>query len=168
MERNLRARRTKRAGWPFATLSLLLLIPLSAGIHSTPSLTQPNVCSTSSFGYNATRPDENTCLNAAAGQVQRDSRQWIVIDGHRDRSEATGISFARANAGRDYLVNERGIDASRILVRDFCATCPGSGGRGNRRIDVATVPAGSRLDRSLVDCAAAEKRPLVCSEPTRR
>jgi outer membrane protein OmpA-like peptidoglycan-associated protein len=74
--------------------------------------------------------------------TQNNSKYLIVIEGHRDSSERIGISLTRAFNLRDYLVNEKKIDASRIRVRNFGNTCPNFWGETfrNSRIEIGVLP----------------------------
>ena len=127
-------------------------------------------CFANTFDFNATKPNDYACLQQVASKLKEYPDYWGIIDGHRDRIEDSGTSLARANNARDYLVNEMGIDASRITVRTFCSSCPGDEKIGNRRIDVGIVPRGSSLPDTFVfnECASKKFIPRTCKdEPPR-
>ncbi len=96
------------------------------------------------FPFNSARinNEHKACLDQIALQLQQDPRASVVIDGHRDSSERVGISLTRANNARDYLTTEKGIDSSRITVRNFGDTCPHESGDPNlnRRVEFWVVP----------------------------
>jgi hypothetical protein len=91
-----------------------------------------------------------------------------VIDGHRDSSERVGISLTRANNARDYLVNERGIDAARITIRNFGDTCAHESGDPNlnRRVEFWIIPDGATVGGvdSLKKCASGSSPQVITTE----
>ena len=122
------------------------------------------------FPFNSARinNEHKACLDEIALRMQQDPRASLVIDGHRDSSERVGISLTRANNARDYLVNEKGVDTSRITVRNFGDTCPHESGDPNlnRRVEFWIVPAdgkASDIDQ-LKKCAAGATPQVITTE----
>jgi OmpA family len=123
------------------------------------------------FPFNSARinNEHKACLDEIALRLQQDPRAALLIDGHRDSSERVGISLTRANNARDYLVNEKGIDAARITVRNFGDTCPHESGDPNlnRRVEFWIIPAGG--DAAAVDAlkkCGAGATPRVITDET--
>jgi len=122
------------------------------------------------FPYNSARinNEHKACLDEIALRMQQDPRASLVIDGHRDSSERVGISLTRANNARDYLVNEKGVDTSRITVRNFGDTCPHESGDPNlnRRVEFWIVPADGKASDidSLKKCAAGATPQVITTE----
>jgi hypothetical protein len=122
------------------------------------------------FPYNGARinNEHKACLDDIALRLQGDPRASVVIDGHRDSSERVGISLTRANNARDYLVNEKNIDAARITVRNFGDTCPHDSGDANlnRRVEFWMVPDGASASaiESLKKCAAGATPQVITTE----
>lgn len=85
-------------------------------------------------------------LDDAALRLQQDPTLQLVIDGHSDTGERAGIALKRAENARDYVVNERGIDSRRIVVRTFDDKCPKGDARMNRRVELYLVPEGKTPD----------------------
>lgn len=177
MKKELYKNGKQRVNWLSSILIFIFLVllsqynarPLKAGDGGPPKVIF--ACFANSFDFNATKPNDNNCLQQVAHKLKEYPDYLGVIDGHRDRSEDSGTSLARANNARDYLVNEMGIDASRIIVRSFCFSCPGDEKIGNRRIDVGIVPRASYLPDTFVfsECANKKITPRTCKEePSRR
>ena len=108
------------------------------------------------------------CLNQAADYISKQPGSYVVIDGHRDSSERVGISLTRANLFRDYLVNKKEIDASRIKVRNFSDTCPISLRETwrNSRVEVGFIPPGAEFDfnQTFRKCESGSKPYVVTHE----
>jgi outer membrane protein OmpA-like peptidoglycan-associated protein len=108
------------------------------------------------------------CLNQAADYLINQPGSSVVIDGHRDSSERVGISITRANLFRDYLVNKREIDASRIRVRNFSDTCPINLKETwrNSRVEVGFIPPGAEFDfnQTFRKCDSGSKPYVVTHE----
>jgi flagellar motor protein MotB len=122
------------------------------------------------FPVNAARinNEHKACLDEIALRLQGDPRSSVIIDGHRDSSERVGISLTRANNARDYLVNEKGVDSSRITVRNFGDTCPHDSGDPalNRRVEFWLIPEGARVEAidQLKKCAAGASPQVITTE----
>lgn len=91
-------------------------------------------------------------LDDAALRLQQDPTLQLVIDGHSDTGERAGIALKRAENARDYLVNEKGIDSNRIVVRTFDDKCPKGDAASNRRVELYLVPEGRTADEIQKDC----------------
>jgi flagellar motor protein MotB len=76
----------------------------------------------------------------------------LVIDGHSDKGERKGIAQLRAENARNYLVNEKGIDPNRIVVRSFDDRCPMSDSNQNRRVELNLLPEGRTVDEIQKNC----------------
>jgi len=78
------------------------------------------------WGKNELNGDAKAGLDKVADLYRRAPRQ-MTIDGHSDRSGASGSNFAssrrRAEIARDYLVS-RGVPASAMTVRAYGETWP--------------------------------------------
>jgi hypothetical protein len=121
----------------------------AAPMYQRPSLPPPQVqppfiegCTTETFpfGSAALGKEHYACIDRI--KYIGDPNYLIIIEGHRDSSERIGISLTRANNLRDYLVNDRKVDASRIRVRNFSTTCPSYRGETfrNSRIEIGVLP----------------------------
>ena len=112
-----------------------------------PDIIKP--CGPIFFPFNSARinNEHKACLDDIAITLQQDSRQTLVIDGHRDSSERAGISLTRANNARDYLVDSKNIDSARITIRNFSDTCPHENGDAklNSRVEFWVVPEGAAI-----------------------
>jgi OmpA family len=135
-----------------------------------PVVTPISPCGPIFFPYNSARinNEHKACLDEIALRLQQDPRAALLIDGHRDSAERVGISLTRANNARDYLVNEKGVDAARITVRNFGDTCPHESGDPNlnRRVEFWIIPAGG--DAAAVDtlkrCGAGATPRVITDE----
>ncbi len=128
------------------------------------------LCGPIFFPFNSARinNEHKACLDDIALRLQQDPRASTVIDGHRDSSERVGISLTRANNARDYLTNEKGIDAARITIRNFGDTCPHESGDPNlnRRVEFWLIPADANVSGidSLKKCAAGASPQIITTE----
>jgi hypothetical protein len=122
------------------------------------------------FPFNSARinNEHKACLDDIALRLQQDPRASVVIDGHRDSSERVGISLTRANNARDYLVNEKGVDAARITVRNFGDTCPHDSGDPalNRRVEFFILPEGANMAGvdAMKKCASGATPRVITDE----
>lgn len=96
---------------------------------------------------------DKACLDDIAQRLSSDPRARVIVIGHADSREASPgqISEQRAAAVKDYVVRERGIEASRITIRSVGANQPLDTGTDaaaqarNRRVVVWFVPEGARV-----------------------
>jgi flagellar motor protein MotB len=122
------------------------------------------------FPFNSARinNEHKACLDEIALRLQQDPRSALVIDGHRDSTERVGISLTRANNARDYLVNEKGVDAARITVRNFGDTCPHESGDPalNRRVEFWILPEGATIAGvdGMKKCASGATPQVITTE----
>src|SRR5687768_1369324 len=112
MKKELYKNARKKVNWLSSILIFIFFVLLSQN-DARPLKAQhagpPKVlfaCFTNSFDFKATKPNDYNCLQQAADKLRAYPDYWAVIDGHRDRLEGSGVSLARANNARDYLVNE--------------------------------------------------------------
>jgi outer membrane protein OmpA-like peptidoglycan-associated protein len=96
--------------------------------------------------------EHKACLDDAAIRMQQDPRLVLVVDGHSDKGERKGIAQLRAENARNYLVNEKGIDPNRIVVRSFDDRCPMSDSNQNRRVELNLLPEGRTVDEIQKNC----------------
>jgi outer membrane protein OmpA-like peptidoglycan-associated protein/opacity protein-like surface antigen len=109
-------------------------------------------CTAGGFPLNLSRVGniDKACLDDVAQRLSSDPRARVIVIGHADRREtAREIAQRRADATKDYLVKERGIDATRVTTR---AAAPDTGAdaaarAGNRRVEVWFVPEGAAEPR---------------------
>ena len=95
---------------------------------------------------------DKACLDDVASRLSADPRARVTVIGHADSRETSStIATQRADAVKNYLVKERGIDGSRISTRSAAATKPlGTGTDSaaqarNRRVEVWFVPEGAKV-----------------------
>ena len=95
---------------------------------------------------------DKACLDDMAQRLKADPRSHVVVIGYADSHERSPdrVAEQRANAVKDYVVQERGIEGSRITIRSAAATKPVDAGTdaaaqaGNRRVVVWFVPEGAK------------------------
>ena len=110
-------------------------------------------CTAGGFPRNLARLNnvDKACLDDMATRLRNDPRSRAIVIGHADSGERTPevIARRRAEAVRDYLVRERGIEEARITVRSAAATKPLDTGTDaaararNRRVEIWFVPEGA-------------------------
>ena len=94
---------------------------------------------------------DKACLDDVATRLRQDPRSRVIVIGHADSGERFPevVARQRAEAVKDYLVRERGIEESRITTRSAAATRPLDSGTDaaararNRRVEVIFVPEGA-------------------------
>lgn len=88
-------------------------------------------------------------LDDVAERLVHDPRATLVIDAHADQGEPRGIARRRAENAKAYLVQKRGINPNRIVIRVFDATRPHPSGqrRMNPRLELWIVPEGAEVPR---------------------
>ena len=106
---------------------------------------QASKVSACKFTLDSARAD-NVCkrdLDDVAVRLQSDPKSKVVLVGYADPEEAHAERLAtrRGDAGKKYLGDEKGIDATRIEVRSESGTA--GAGVENRRLDVVFVPDGA-------------------------
>jgi len=126
--------------------------PVRTGVAAAPK-PEAVVCTSGGFPRNLSRLNnvDKACLDDVASRLRQDPRSRVIIVGHADSGEKNPevLGRLRADATRNYLVNERGVDASRVTTRSAAATKPVDTGtdaaaRGrNRRVEVIFVPEGA-------------------------
>jgi len=107
-------------------------------------------CISTGFPKNASRLNnvDKACLDDVDQRLKADPRARVVVIGHSDTKETTkNIAQSRAEAVRDYLVRERGIDTARIEVRAATASAGAdvTAQTSNRRVEVWFVPEGASV-----------------------
>ena len=133
-----------------------------------PAPTTSNLCSIN-FERDKVRPtrvdnEAKACLDDISLNLQRTSDAKLAVVGNSDAKEKTPkkgkkakqIDFAgeRAVNAKDYLVTEKGIDASRISVYD--------GSTDAQTVTTTLIPAGATLDTTgltPVDESAVKAKP---------
>jgi outer membrane protein OmpA-like peptidoglycan-associated protein len=83
--------------------------------------------------------EAKACLDDIAMQLQRESAGRLVIVGNYGDGETPKIAAQRAINERQYLVEGKGIDATRIEVR--------TGGESGRTASNTFVPVGGTFDQ---------------------
>jgi hypothetical protein len=122
------------------------------------------------FDHDKKRPmrvdnDAKGCLDDVALNAQRSSDATLVVVGnsaptaeapehgrhrrHEHELSAADMAAQRAVNTKDYLVTEKGIDASRISVR--------TGNSGNNEVQNYLVPAGANFDSDVPGTTAVDE-----------
>lgn len=70
---------------------------------------------------------------------ERDIQARIIVTGKSTSTERKGLAKVRAENARNYLVSEKGVDASRVEIRTQEGTAPEGG------IEIAIIPPGARM-----------------------
>jgi outer membrane protein OmpA-like peptidoglycan-associated protein len=100
-------------------------------------------CDSAGFPRNLARLNnvDKACLDDVATRMRQDRRSTLLIRGHADAGERYPEVLARkrAEAAKDYLVNERAIEASRIVTRSVVDGVSARAG-ANRRVEVIFAP----------------------------
>jgi outer membrane protein OmpA-like peptidoglycan-associated protein len=110
-------------------------------------------CTSGGFPRNLARLNnvDKACLDDVASRLKADPRSRVIVIGHADSSERYPevIGRKRAEAIKDYLVKQQGIDEARISVKSVGSTKPLDTGKTpaarakNRRVEVMFVPEGA-------------------------
>jgi outer membrane protein OmpA-like peptidoglycan-associated protein len=118
-----------------------------------PPPAEPITCTSGGFPRNLSRLNnvDKACLDDVASRLRQDPRGRVVVVGHADSKERYPevIGRTRAEAIKDYLVKERGIEESRISTRSAAATKPLDTGTSapsrakNRRVEIIFLPEGA-------------------------
>ncbi len=146
-----------------ATTTVTIIAPPPA-----PKPTTQNLCSIS-FDRDTKRPtrvdnEGKACLDDVSLNLQRSSDAKLAVVGNADAKEKTPkkgrkaktVDYAgeRAVNAKDYLVKEKGIDASRVSVY--------SGSTDGKTVTTTLIPAGATLDTTgitPVDESAVKVKP---------
>ena len=127
------------------------------------------LCSVS-FERDAKRParvdnEAKACLDDIALKLQSASDAKLAVVGDADSAEKKGPELAAEGAvnAKDYLVTEKGIDASRISVY--------TGSENGKTVTTTLIPAGATLSTSgltPVDESAVKAKPRTAPAKKRR
>jgi outer membrane protein OmpA-like peptidoglycan-associated protein len=111
------------------------------------------VCESAGFPRGLARLNnvDKACLDDLVARLRQDPRTRVIVIGHADRSEPRPnvVARLRAEAAKSYVVKERGIEESRVAVREVGASRPHDTGSSaqarasNRRVEVIYVPEGA-------------------------
>ena len=111
-----------------------------------PAVTTTSLCSIS-FDRDKRRPNRvdneaKACLDDIALNMQRSSDAKLAVVGNASSSEKAGSAAAAARAvnTKDYLVTEKGVDASRISVF--------TGSQDGKTVASTLIPTGATLDQT--------------------
>ncbi len=125
-----------------------------------PAPTTSNLCSIN-FDRDKRRPtrvdnEAKACLDDISLNLQRSSDAKLAVVGNAASGERMGNKLAaeRAVNTKDYLVKEKGIDASRVAVY--------TGTQDGKTVTTTLIPAGATLDSTgitAVDESAVKIRP---------
>jgi outer membrane protein OmpA-like peptidoglycan-associated protein len=112
-------------------------------------------CTSGGFPRNLARLNnvDKACLDDVASKLRSDPRSRVIVVGYADSSEryADVTGRKRAEAVKNYLVKERGVDAARITAKSAGSSKPLDTGKSaasrakNRRVDVIFVPEGATV-----------------------
>jgi hypothetical protein len=96
-------------------------------------------------------------LDGVALRLQREANSSVMFVGYSALAEAARLGIARATNAKNYLTKDKGIDGSRIQVRD--------GGKGGRRVEIWFVPAGAAMpDVKPIAAPAAPAKPATTTK----
>lgn len=125
-----------------------------------PAPSTSNLCSIN-FDRDKRRPtrvdnEAKACLDDISLNLQRSSDAKLAVVGNAASSEKTGSKLAaeRAVNTKDYLVKEKGIDASRVSVY--------TGTQDGKTVTTTLIPAGATMDSTgvtAVDESAVKVQP---------
>jgi hypothetical protein len=95
--------------------------------------------------------EAKACLDDVALNLQRSADATAVVVGSADPAEkqADKLAAQRAVNTKDYLVKEKGIDASRIQAR--------TGTQGGKQVQNYLVPAGANFDTDVPGTTAVDE-----------
>ena len=129
-----------------------------------PAPTTSNLCSIN-FDRDKRRPtrvdnEAKACLDDISLNLQRSSDAKLAVVGNAASRERMGNKLAaeRAVNTKDYLVKEKGIDASRVAVY--------TGTQDGKTVTTTLIPAGATLDSTgitAVDESAVKVRPRAAT-----
>jgi len=133
-----------------ATTTVNVIQPPPPPQPPAPAPTTSNLC-TVSFGREKARParvdnEAKACLDEVALSLQRSSDAKLALVGHEESGakgrRAKNLGAQRAANTKDYLVTEKGVDASRIDIY----TGPGD----DPTVTTTLIPTGATFDNSGV------------------
>jgi hypothetical protein len=95
--------------------------------------------------------EAKACLDDVALNLQQqaDASAVLVGEAATDEKHADTLAAQRAVNTKDYLVTEKGIDASRITVR--------TGTQGNKEVENYLVPTGATFDNDVQGTTAVDE-----------
>ena len=95
--------------------------------------------------------EAKACLDDVALNLQQQTDASAVVVGEAalDEKKASTLAAQRAANTKDYLVKEKGIDASRIQVR--------TGTAGAQEVENYLVPAGASFDTDVSGTTAVDE-----------
>lgn len=104
--------------------------------------------------------EAKACLDDVALNAQRQTDGTVVVVGSSDPAEKHGDKLAaqRAVNTKDYLVKEKGIDASRIQVR--------TDGQTGKQVQNYLVPAGATFDNDVQGTTAVNESSVQAQSRT--
>jgi hypothetical protein len=131
-----------------------------------PVAPQPRDLCSVSFERDRKRPtrvdnEAKGCLDEVALTLNRDSTSKLVIIGRHSADETPDAAAQRDLNVQQYLVDEKGIDPSRIEMR--------TGGELNRSLDNVLVPVGATFipgDTNTFDTNSVRRRGQAYGNPT--
>jgi outer membrane protein OmpA-like peptidoglycan-associated protein len=131
------------------------------GIETPPPPAQPSRLGEFLFKPNSAYVDNSAkaALDGVALRLQREANSSVMFVGYSALAEAAKLGIARATNAKTYLTKDKGIDGSRIEVRD--------GGKGGRRVEIWFVPAGAAMpDVKPIAAQAAPAKPAATTKST--
>jgi hypothetical protein len=104
--------------------------------------------------------EAKACLDDVALNLQQQTDATAVLVGEAasDEKKADTLAAQRAVNTKDYLVKEKGIDASRISVR--------TGTQGNKEVENYLVPAGATFDNDVQGTTAVDENSVKVQSRT--
>src|SRR6202789_3218174 len=95
--------------------------------------------------------EAKACLDDVALNLQQQTDATAVLVGEAasDEKDRKSVAAQRAVNTKDYLVKEKGIDASRISVR--------TGTQGNKEVENYLVPSGASFDKDVQGTTAVDE-----------
>jgi outer membrane protein OmpA-like peptidoglycan-associated protein len=105
--------------------------------------------------------EAKACLDDVALNLQQQTDASAVVVGEAASGEkhADTLAAQRAVNTKDYLVTEKGIDASRISVR--------TGTQGNKEVENYLVPAGATFDSDIPGTTAVDESTVKVQSRTK-
>ena len=137
------------------TASSTTTVTVEAPPPPPPAPTVKQLCSIN-FERDTRRParvdnEAKACLDDVALNLQQQADASAVVVGEAATTErrADTLAAQRAVNAKDYLVKEKGIDASRISVR--------TGTQGNKEVEDYLVPSGANFDHDVQGTTAVDE-----------